>query len=945
VPEGFNDFAPDTATASEEALNFGPFQLFRAQRILAQDGRRLRVGSRAIDILIALAERAGEVVTKRELMAFAWPHSFVEEGNLRVHIGSLRKTLGETQGGRRYIVNVTGRGYLFSVAVTRSFAPPPLIEEDLAEADTPEAQSKIFGRDATVGAITQHLARRRLVTIVGPAGVGKSTVAYAVADKAAPFFAAGAHVVDLSAIPQADGPVTALATVLGVSVPADNPLGGLVAFLAGQRMLIVLDNCEHVLDAVAAMVEAIVLRTDGVNFLATSREPILIAPESIHRLQPLDFPEPVEGLTAAAALNHSAVSLFVARAMASSDAFDFGDAEAFAVADICRRLDGLPLAIELVAARVDLFGIRGLAGELGDRLMMEAQRGRAVQPRQQSIRGALDWSYALLTPSEALMLRRFSVFRGPFVLESAAAVVASDDMNLSDVFAALASLTAKSLITTDTTGAMIRYRMLHVTRAYASQKLREGGEDKALIRVHAEHHCALLSAAEQKWETMARADWLAEYGHTIDDVRAALDWAYSDEGDAEIGAALTIAALPFGFQLSLIEEFRRRAEIALKSVTESRHPNLVAQLRLLTALASVDLNASVDDVAMEATFARATQVAAEVVQPRDKMENLLTQSIYQLEKGNLERAISIVSDLSQNARDVDDPLAILLADRVAAQVHHFAGDHRRSRMLAERVLRHPAKAIPIAYSQVSINRRLSMRLVLCRILWLEGAVDQAAELMVECMALAAADGPFAICFSLAFGACPLALWMGDLALSQVRINDLLDDGKRFANARWRRLAEGFDAYLERQGAATLGPFAALDVPLIAPASLLQREVLATVDDRHVDKTLVGRATAGLCGWCNPEMLRVSAEQLLRHGEDDAPARAEALLIRSIQEARGQGALSWELRSTTSLARLWARQSRLAQAQDRLGGVLARFSEGRGTADVRRATLLLEQLSG
>jgi predicted ATPase/DNA-binding winged helix-turn-helix (wHTH) protein len=908
-----------------------------------QGDRRVRLGSRAVDILIALTERAGEVVTKKELMALAWPHSFVEESNLRVHIGALRKALGEALGSDRYIVNVSGRGYLFSVPVTRSLSQEPPPADHPLQGPRPESQNRIFGRGSAIEAIAHQLARRRLVTIVGPAGVGKSTVAYAAAEWSAAQFDGGVRFVELASVQGSEGPVTALATALGVSVPTEDAIGGLVAFLRSQSMLIVLDNCEHVLDAIAALTEAILLQTDGVRFLATSREPILIGPETLHRLKPLDFPEDSDGLTAARALSYPAIELFVARAMASSDAFAFRDAEAPAVADICRRLDGLPLAIELVAARVDLFGIRALVGELDDRLLMETKRGRSAQPRQQSIRGALDWSYALLTPIEAVILRRFSVFRGPFLLESAAAVAAGDEFGVADVLSALGLLTSKSLVATDTTGASIHYRLLHVTRAYASQKLHESGEAKVLARIHAEHHRALLSASELKWETMTRADWLAEYGHTIDDVRAALDWAFSEAGDRTVGAALTISSLPFGLQLSLVGEFRRRVEIALKSVAEATPPNPIAELRLLTALSVVDLNGSVDNAEMEATFARAARIADQVEQPRYKVENLLAQSVFELEKGNLSQAITIVNSLSEKAKEADDPLATLLADRVAAQVHHFAGDQQRARTLAERVLRHPAQTIPIVYSQVSINRRVSMRLVLARILWLEGAVDQSIQLMSECMEMAYEDGPFAICFALAFGACPVALWTGDLAKSQALIGDLLDYARRLANDRWLRLGEGFHSVVQRQRAAAFGSFADLDIPSVTPASQLQWEFLATVDERQVDAALAARATEGLCGWCNPEILRGAGERVLRRGGMDAEAQAERLFINSVEEARTQGALSWELRAATSLATLWIQKGRRAEAQDRLGGVLARFSEGRGTADLTRARRVLEKV--
>ncbi|WP_293370491.1 winged helix-turn-helix domain-containing protein [Phenylobacterium sp.] len=928
----------------EETLVFGPFQLFRGQRTLVLGDRRVRLGSRAIDILIALSERAGEVVTKRELMALVWPHSLVEESNLRVHVGALRKALGEGPAGERYIVNVSGQGYLFSVPVTRMTAEAPPPAEAPTPVSWPEAPSQIFGRDAAIDSVAQQLGFRRLVTIVGPAGVGKSTVAMAVGDQLAPRFEQGVVFVELAAVEGDTGPTAALATVLGVSVLAADPIASLVTHLQAQSILIVLDNCEHVLDPVARLVEEILRGAGGVRFLATSREPILVASEALHRLQPLGFPETSAGLTADVAMTYPAVKLFVARAMAGSDTFGFTDADASAVADICRRLDGLPLALELVAARVDLFGVRTLAGELDDRLMMVAGRSRTGQPRQQSIRGALDWSYELLSPVEAETLCRFSVFRGPFSLESAAAVGAATERNVPEVVDAVASLTAKSLIATDTTGSSIRYRLLHVTRAYATEKLIQSGQAQALARVHAEHHRALLTAAEHDWERMTRAQWLDEYGHLIDDVRAALDWGFSEVGDLAVGAAITTVSLPFGFQLSLIGEFRRRAELALSALAAFDPPDHLAELRLLTALAITDLNSSVDKAARIAVLARTDAVAAKVVGARYKIEYLLAKAIYHLESGDLEEAVKSAAGLSAGAREADDPLAILLADRVSAQVYHFVGEFERSRSLAERVLRHPALTIPLVYSQASVNRRVSMRIILARGHWIEGRAEQAVQVMDECMAMAYADGPFAICLALGLGACPIALWTGDMAKADVQIAELLKYTERYTIERYHRLGQGFHAIAERARAIPDSRTASLDIMTVVPATQLQIELLATLDGDFVDDELADRAERRLCGWCNPEILRAQGERALRIGGAAAQGVAEDAFSAAIDSARQQGALSWELRGATSLADLYARQAKPDAAHDVITGVLAKFSEGFATADVRRATALLESLS-
>src|SRR6266567_7753985 len=346
------------------AISFGPFRLLAAQRLLLEGDNPVRLGSRAFDILAALVERSGEVVAKQELIARAWPQTFVEEANLKMQVSALRRALGDGQGGHRYVVTVPGRGYNFVAPVlheepARAAVPPAVAAVSVH--NLPLAMTRMIGREEAVATLVARLPHERLLTIVGPGGIGKTTVALAVAERMIADYEQGVWLIDLAPLNDPRLVPSAVATVLGLEVRTDNPLAGLVAALRNRRMLLLLDNCEHVIDAAASLAAAVLTGVPRVNILATSREPLGVAGEHTQRLGPLSLPQPSSRLTAAEAAVFPAVQLFVERVTAIVEDFALTDANAPLVAAICRRLDGLPLAIEFAAPRVEVLGVEGLA--------------------------------------------------------------------------------------------------------------------------------------------------------------------------------------------------------------------------------------------------------------------------------------------------------------------------------------------------------------------------------------------------------------------------------------------------------------------------------------------------------------------------------------------------------------------------------------------------------
>jgi DNA-binding winged helix-turn-helix (wHTH) protein len=391
---------------TDQFFRFGRFELDAASRALTKDGRAVRLGSRAFDILVILVSRAGEIVSKDELIAAVWPNLHVEENNLRVHLTALRRVLDETQAEATSIANIPSRGYSFVAPVTRIDAASP--EHPAPQHNLPLIPGQVFGRSALVDTLAGLLAERRMVTIVGPGGIGKTTVALQVAERQ---LAAGKTVAFADLTPLSD-PLLAfgvIASALDCPIRSNDPAEDLIGYIVDRDCCIVFDGCEHVVDRVARQVEILLARCRNLQILATSREPLRIPEEWVHRIAPLESPNDIADVTAAEALRSPAIQLFAERAAASMGGYVLTDTDAPFAVDICRRLGGVALAIELAAARVGAVGIRGLANALADPTRLLAQSRRGGIERHRSLHAALEWSYETLTPVEKAVFRRCAV--------------------------------------------------------------------------------------------------------------------------------------------------------------------------------------------------------------------------------------------------------------------------------------------------------------------------------------------------------------------------------------------------------------------------------------------------------------------------------------------------------------------------------------------------------
>jgi predicted ATPase/DNA-binding winged helix-turn-helix (wHTH) protein len=948
----------DATAGSGRSIRFGPFELFPAQQLLRDGVTPVALGSRAMDILIVLVERAGELVRKDELMALVWPNMFVEETNLRVNVAQLRRALRDGQNGNRYIITDAGRGYRFVALVTVSdrgvaapvvASPPPLVDH------LPRSLTNVIGRESIIATLSAQLQQRRFITLVGPGGIGKTTVALAVARELAGFYPDGVAFLDLA--PLSDGGVlpSAFATALGLSMSADSLMPGLLAHLKDRRMLLVFDSCEHVIEAAAAITEDVSSAAPGVHIMATSREPLRAAGERVHRVPPLDSPVSSEGLTAAAAMMFPGVQLFVERAAASHlNGFELRDADAPVVAEICRRLDGIALAIELAAGCTGAFAIRELAERLDDRFSLLRRGRRTALARHQTLGATLDWSYQLLPPDERTLLQRLAVFVGDFSLTAALAVAGGEDFSQA---VQIANLAAKSLIAFDHRAGAEHYRLPDTTRLYALEKLKESGAFDDASRRHAQYYRDLLAVAEGESETRPVSEWVASYARHIDNGRAALNWAFSGGGDASLGVALTVASVSLWVQLSLMSECRAWVERALACVGGETDEAAQARMQLSAALGWSLMFAVGRAAATRTAWLTTLELAERLDNTGYRLRALWGLWVDRLNNGQLVEARDLATRFAAIVRPNDDA-DLMMADRIMGTSLHFLGEQVPARRHIESMLgRYAMVARGPRSARFQFDQQVTAHYFQARILWLLGFPDQAMRIVAHNIEEAHSIGnALSLGSVLGQGACPIALLSGDLDTAQRHGEMLLDHAGRHGLRLWETWARCFLGVVTvRRGEVTAGIASlraeieragdALRLPrflfLLGELSACLGEAgdaahgLVTVDQ------VIARCEDSGERWYLAEAWRIKGELVFLRGDSDGEAQEH--FRRSLALAREQRARAWELRAAIGQARLWRDRERRATVRDDLVAVHGTFTEGFATADVRAAHALLQDL--
>lgn len=944
------------AAPNKDVLSFGPFRLTAGERLLTRDGAPVELGARALDILIALVSVPNEVISKRDLLSRVWPDVTVDESSLRVHMASLRKTLGDGKDGARYIATVAGRGYCFVAPVSQSrygSEAATVAAADFRHANLPARPVQLIDREDELRKVASRLEVARLVTIVGVGGVGKTTVAIALGHQMIKAFAGAVLFVDFSMLSDPGLVTTTVASMLGLSVRSDDATPDLIAHLRDKRILLILDTCEHLIEAVAAFASRILRGAPQVHILATSRETLQVEGEQIYRLRPLACPPDDAVPTAAIALTYPATRLFIERAAASGARLDFNDADAAAVVGICRKVDGVALAIELAARRVEAYGLHQTAALLDQRLTLLWLGPRTAPPRQKTLQATLDWSYGLLSSVERLVLRRLAVFVGHFTLDAVLAVATSANVDQEAIFSAIDSLIAKSMVATRPIGAMMRYRLLDTTRAYILAISSDDPEIANLAARHATYFGRWLEQNGKEWATLSSAPERESHFADLNNVRAALEWCFGEDGDLEIGIKLAAAAGPVFLAMSLLPEcyrWSRRAILALDDAVRGEPEEMQLQANL--GVASMHMHGPSD--AARLALNRSLEIAETRGNVLSQVGILGTLSMFCTRDGEFKIALDHARRARAVAGTAEEPDAMALAQSALGRALHFIGDHRDARSELEAAFEHWSHA---QRTYLGFDDRILVGLGLTRGLWVQGHPDQAVDRARATIKDAEqSTNPASLAVALAW-APDVFVWTGDLANAEEHADRLVAHAQSYSLGPYLHVGHGYKGTLAiRRGNARDGIETLQDC--LKHCHAMHYEVRNTEFNIVLAQGLlaigkVDKATALVDATISqveengdfffmPEALRVRGRALLlmpkSHIDD-----AETWFMRSLELSRRQGARAWELRTAIDLAALLAGHGRSENARRLLQPVVERFAEGFETADLKAANRLLADL--
>ena len=946
--------------AAGSTIRFGPFELDVERRLLRRDSQPVPIGTRALDILMALLARAGQVIATQELIAHAWPRSIAVEANLRAQILALRRALRDGEDGLRLIQNVPGRGYRFVGPLENQ--PQSAATERPVPPDHSRALAaiNILGRDEIVDGILARLPHRRLLTIIGPGGIGKTTVALAVAGAFGPTCADGVRWIDLSTSASEESAAEAVALAIGLMNFTSDHSPAVISWLKDKHLLLVLDCTDRMVGSVAALAEMILSETAAIYILVTSREALRASGEHVVRLPPLSVPPSTPTLSADQALTYPAVQLFAERAAAVRGGFTLRDEDVPHVVRICTSLDGIALAIELAAGHLVALELANLAALLEDKFRLLPVGRRTALARHRTMHAALEWSYDTLSPRERELLIRLAIFEGESSMAGIRAVTTDSGRSTEELVQTLARLVDKSLVATRITPAGLTYNLLDTTRGFALERLKEAGKFEEISRRHAQFVLDTLHQIEANNQGLRAADWIDARRRELANMRAALNWAYESDAGEVLRLALSAVAARILLDLSLVEQCRRRIAQALSAMAQNPTSDLALEMRLkvILALASFYTPGPIQETV--ATLERVLAIS-EVLHDAEfraiALWGLWSVSIFRSEP---ERALSFAQQFRSTPTDLTVAARGLLVDRMTGIALHLLGDQPGARECLERVSTRFDPAVH-AWSRLGlhVDHGLMARIYLARVLWLQGELDGAARTCHDSVeALRSQGHAIAQCHALFEVAIPLSYMSGDLAAANANVALLQDLADQHGLAIFQAgAALAMRVFSAIQHKTNLSACRAAAQALRACRYEAQYPWLSAIVAEEALRR--GDTAAGLewispclandngaiSGWWLAELLRLRGELAAAGPTPEVRDRARAHLQEAVDTARRQGALMLELRATVSRIGIDRAHRAPAELKSELDNILGRFSRGSGAAELVAARRLSADLAG
>ena len=922
-------------------FSFEHWQIDCQRRELRYDDVTVPIGSRAFEILETLVGSAGLLVTKHDLIRSVWAGLTVEDNTLQVHISAVRKALGED---RNLLKTVSGRGYTLSGDwrsghLDQPAAAPVPVPVDMPFSNNlPSVRASLIGREDCLSALTDVLSAYRATTLVGIGGIGKTKLAIELARRVAPSFNDSVALVELATLQDATGAASATARALKLASNERQVTPASIAQAIGtRRLLLVLDNCEHVIEAAAQIASAVLRYCPNAAVLATSREGLRIEGEYIAAIPPLTVPR-ADAHDAELLLRESAVELFVARTRALRAGFVAGAAELQKIAAICRRLDGIPLALEFAAARAANLGVDTVLLRLDKRFELLNGGRRDQLPRHQTLRATLDWSYDLLAPAEQSLLCRLAMFPAGFTLDAAIAMM-EDTLSRSDVIETLFNLVGKSLVSLDPSFEG-RWRLLESTRAYALEKL----EDAGLVNEVARRQAGFLRhVIAPLGDSSPAPDDISRFGQEIGNVHAALDWAFSPNGDTALGIELTAGFVPVWMQLLSFVECSTRIERALAhfSAEFTCVPKLKAQLYVAMGFALLNTTGSADR--MKGALSIGLALAEELSDLELQLKAVWTLWSYNLNSGQYAEAREVGERYLEIALRTGNPANEIVGRRLIGAATHFFGAQEDARRDLTLSLDHAAHGLDDGANQMwfLLNQSVLAKAMLARVLLLQGKIGQSRSLAAECLQEAQREKDrLAVAYALRNAVCPIALMTHDLVAADRAISSLLELVTREGIAFWTSWTSCLKGQLLIQQGKHGDGIALLRSGLKARTEngwlMRNPEFLGSLAEGLLASGEAAKALAeveealamarqGSQLWCLADLLRIKAEILLADDPSDL-SRAEVLLAEGLSVARDQQCRFYELKVAAAWAAIMAKSNRQQLALDLVGPVSALFDQ-------------------